>query len=124
MLLKLVMIGMGGMVGALARYGLSSLVQRFSAGAFPMGTLVVNCVGCLFIGVFLYLVEDRSTLSGNLRIFLSIGLLGAFTTFSTFGSETVNLIMDQKLHYALLNVGCNLILGVGPCGRDGLCSGR
>ena len=112
---KLLIIGLGGFIGAVARYGLSGWVHRFAGGVFPYGTLVVNCTGCLLIGCFLYLVEDRAFFSAHpqLRLFLSIGILGAFSTFSTFGYETANLFWDRKFSFALLNIGGNVILGLG-----------
>ena len=106
-------IGLGGFLGAVLRYGLSGLVHRHAGSAFPMGTLVVNVLGCLAIGVLVALVEERAILGPSTRLFLLIGLLGSFTTFSTFGYETIELLQGGSFKLALLNVGGNLFLGLG-----------
>ena len=106
-------VGLGGFVGAIARYGLSGLVHTRYAGSFPLGTLVVNVLGCLVIGALLSLVETRPLLHPRARLFLVMGLLGSFTTFSTLGFETLQLLRDREVAGALLNVGANVVLGVG-----------
>ncbi|GAB4388287.1 MAG: fluoride efflux transporter CrcB [Thermodesulfovibrionales bacterium] len=111
-MMKLVAVGLGGLIGALGRYGLSGLVHRWLGGSFPYGTLAVNAAGCLLIGALMYLVEERSLLTPNLRLFLGIGVLGAFTTFSTFGYETVELLRDRQIWYAFMNVAGNVVLGI------------
>lgn len=112
-MLKLLAIGCGGFIGAVMRYLISGLVQNFSGSIrFPFGTLAVNVLGCLFIGLLVYLVETRSVLSASTRLFVFIGLLGSFTTFSTFGNETLELLRDSKTTLALVNVGAQLILGL------------
>ena len=70
-------------------------------------------IGCFFIGVLTYLVESRSFFSTETRSFILIGLLGAFTTFSTFGYETLGLIRDNRMDLAALNAGCQVVIGVG-----------
>jgi len=111
-MLKLLIVGMGGFIGAVARYGLSGLVHRYGGDAFPWGTLVVNVTGCFLIGGLIYLAADRAVLSPNTRLFLLIGVLGAFTTFSTFGYETLELLRDRSFWPALANVGANVVIGV------------
>ncbi len=82
-------VGSGGFLGALARYGLSGLVQRqLPFASFPYGTLVVNLMGCALIGVLAGLAESRQMFGSEVRTFAFIGVLGGFTTFSTFGYET------------------------------------
>ena len=109
---KLLIIGAGGFVGAIARYWLSGAVHRMHDGVLPMGTLVVNLLGCLVIGAAMTLLEDRPLMSPNARLFLTIGFLGSFTTFSTFGYETVELLKDGELRWALLNIAGNVVLGL------------
>ncbi len=108
---QLLMVGLGGAIGAIARYGLSGWVQR-SVDTFPLGTLTVNVLGCLVLGAMMTLVEERSALSPNTRLFLGIGLLGSFTTFSTFGFETLELLRDREYTSALLSVGGNVGVGL------------
>ena len=112
-MLKLLIIGGGGFLGAVVRYVLTGFAQRVFDTLFPIGTLVVNVLGCLCIGVMIYLVEDRMVLSSDMRLFLAIGLLGAFTTFSTFGYETIQMLRDGQSLGALVNVLLNVTLGIG-----------
>jgi CrcB protein len=88
-------------------------VQAYSGSiSFPYGTLAVNLLGCFAIGVFSYLIEMRAVLTAEMRMFLLIGLLGSLTTFSTFSNETVNLIRDQNMEFALFNVGLQVAAGI------------
>ncbi len=112
-LLKLSIIGAGGFIGAVLRFLISSWVQTRSGSiVFPFGTLAVNMIGCLLIGLLTYLVETRSFFSMETRSFILIGLLGAFTTFSTFGIETLGLIRDNRIDLAALNAGSQVVVGV------------
>ncbi|MCF8069845.1 MAG: fluoride efflux transporter CrcB [Desulfobacterales bacterium] len=111
---KILLVGAGGFVGATFRYLLSGFVQRLSGSIdFPYGTLAVNILGCFLIGIFSQLDEVRNVFSAEVRFFLFIGILGAFTTFSTFGNETMNLIVDKRMNFAFLNVSIHIILGLG-----------
>jgi len=109
---RLLIVGLGGFVGAVARYGVSGLVHRSIRTTFPLGTLVVNTVGCLVIGALLYAIEDRALLSPNMRLFGAIGLLGAFTTFSTFGYETLELLGEGRWAATALSITANVVLGL------------
>ena len=106
------LVGLGGFLGAVARYGLSGLVHRGLGAAFPYGTMVVNVLGCLVIGSVLYLVESRSTLGPNARLFVAIGILGGFTTFSSFGYETLELLRSREMLLASFNIVGNVFLGL------------
>lgn len=121
-MLKLLVVGAGGFVGAIARYGLSGLVHRNSSGSFPFGTFAVNILGCLVIGALMALVETRQALTPNMRLFLLVGLLGSFTTFSTLGYETFALLRGGQLGLALANVLGSAALGIlaVALGRIGL----
>jgi len=110
---KMLLVGVGGFLGTIARYGLSGLVHRHVEGAFPWGTLAVNVLGCLVIGGVLYLVEERSMLGPDSRLFLSVGVLGGFTTFSAFGYETMEMLRARDHWLALFNVSGNVVLGLG-----------
>lgn len=112
-LFKLSIIGAGGFTGAVLRFLVSSWVQNRSGSiVFPFGTMAVNMIGCLVIGFLTYLVETRSFFSVETRSFVLIGLLGAFTTFSTFGNETLGLIRDSRIDLAALNAGVQVVTGV------------
>ena len=112
MIRHIVTVGIGGFIGATARFGISSLIHRYYRGGFPAGTLVVNTLGCFAIGVFMCLLEERQLFSPNVRSFCVIGILGAFTTFSTFGYETFELIRESSIQLALRSVAANLALGI------------
>ena len=112
-LINAVMIGSGGFLGALARYGMTGFVQRqLPPTAFPYGTLAVNLLGCLLIGAIAGLAETRQLLGQEFRAFALIGLLGGFTTFSTFGYETFAMLRADEYVRAASNVGIHVGLGV------------
>lgn len=112
-LISAVAVGSGGFLGALARYGLSGLVQRYAPLAtFPFGTLVVNLLGCIAIGVAGGLADSRQVLGPEARAFVLIGVLGGFTTFSTLGYETFAMLRDSDYLKAITNVGVHVILGL------------
>ena len=109
---KIILIGLGGFVGSILRYSLSGAVQQLSKSiSFPYGTLFVNLFGCLCVGFLSYLSEEHGFLTGMQRQLVFIGLLGGFTTFSTFMNETMHLTMDGKLFFTLINVVAHIVLG-------------
>ena len=113
-LINSALVGSGGFLGALCRYGLSGLVHRqFPLATFPYGTMVVNLVGCLLIGAFAGLVESRQLFGADFRTFAMIGLLGGFTTFSSFGYETLAMLRGDDFIRAAVNVGVQVIFGLG-----------
>lgn len=104
-------VGLGGFVGAVLRYLLSLWAHRLHGGDFPAGTLLVNVLGCLAIGALAAWVEGGGV-PPETSLFLGVGLLGALTTFSTFGFETVELVLHGEPGMALLNVGLNVAVGL------------
>lgn len=111
---KLFLIGVGGFTGALLRYGLSGFVQNWSKSiSFPYGTLATNLLGCFLIGLFSQLAESYGVFSDDTRGFVFVGLLGAFTTYSTFGNETFNMLREGEAFLSFANIGLHLILGLG-----------
>jgi len=120
---KLFWIAVAGGLGSLARYGLAGLVHRVYPGELPLGTAVVNVTGCFLFGLVWALAEQRLSISGEIRVILLVGFLGAFTTFSTFTFETGQLIRDAEWLTALGNVLAQLVLGV-VCLFIGLRVGR
>jgi CrcB protein len=103
-------VALGGACGASLRYGASLVLQRAASG-FPYATLAVNALGCAAAGVALAVFE-RETAPSQARLFVSVGLLGGFTTFSAFGVETLALQRDGRTAAALANVALNLGLGL------------
>lgn len=89
---------------------------------FPWGTLGVNIIGCFFIGLFFGLGESRQLFSSQTRLFLLVGVLGGFTTFSTFGLESINLLRDGEAARALANVLLHVIVGLGAVWAGFICS--
>ncbi len=105
-----ILIGSG--TGGIIRYLFSRWVYSLSAGTFPIGTLVVNLLGCLIIG-FLAGLFEYWVVSPNLRLFIFVGFLGGFTTFSSFGLETFNLIKNSEIRSAFFNIILSDIFGIG-----------
>lgn len=111
---KFLLIGAGGFIGSVLRYLVSGSVQALSQSiAFPYGTLAVNILGCFCIGFLSELADVRSFIGADTRAFLIVGILGGFTTFSAFGNETMNLLRDGEAALALMNVGAQVLLGLG-----------
>ena len=106
------MVGMGGFAGSICRYMISDLSHRlFNDPFFPYGTLTVNVVGCLLIGLLGGLSESRHLFTPEIRALVLIGFLGGFTTFSTFGYEIFTFARDGQFVSALTNLLLHLILG-------------
>ncbi len=108
-------IALGGALGSVLRYALSGWVQGGRWGdlwGFPWGTLFVNLTGCLVLGFLAGLFQERFLVGPELRAMILIGLLGGYTTFSTFGVETFNLIKEGSFHLALLNGLGSPVLGI------------
>jgi fluoride exporter len=111
--MNVLLVALGGSIGAVARYGLAGLVQRFTTPYFPFGTFVVNIVGCLVFGILAGVAEQRSALGPQARAFLLIGILGGFTTFSSFSFETFQLLRDAEFIRASLNALGQVVVGLG-----------
>ena len=102
-MLKLMLIAVGGAAGAVLRYGVGGLVHRLLGPTFPWGTLVVNLSGSFLIGL-LWAVTERVPVRPELSAFLFLGVLGAFTTFSTYSLESFHLLRDGEIRLGLTNI--------------------
>jgi CrcB protein len=108
---RTLLVGAGGFVGATLRYILGGLVSRHASTEFPWGTLLVNATGCFLIGLVAVLAEERGVGLGG-RLFLMVGVLGGYTTFSTFGYETLSLMREGSHALAAANALGQLLLGL------------
>jgi len=113
-MLNLLIVGAGGFVGSVGRYLVGVGAGRVTAlPAYPYGTLIVNVLGCLLIGLLAGVVELRPDgISDGLKLFLFVGLLGGFTTFSAFGLDAVELMKDHSASVALANVAAQVVVGI------------
>jgi|SRR5688500_10352243 len=110
---EIALVAVGGAAGALARYGTGLLVARLPGKPMPLGTLAVNVAGCLIIGIVgQYLSGHSPGASPALRYGVVIGFLGALTTFSAFGWDSVELLQRGHAGLALANVGANVVVGL------------
>lgn len=109
LLSNMVWVAAGGAIGASARYGLAVIIESFGLRAFPFATLTVNIIGSFLLGLLLVYGQQHA-LSDATRLFLGVGLLGAFTTFSTFSVEVVTLATQGEMYKAVLHMGLNLVI--------------
>ena len=111
--MKLILIiGIGGFVGTVSRYLTTLMIQKFYTTSFPLGTFVINVMGCFLIGIFYGLSERGSITSGEWRMFLTIGFCGGFTTFSAFANDNLTLLGDSEYFYFALYTGLSVMLGL------------
>jgi len=110
-LTNIFLVGAGGFIGSVLRYLIGGYFQGF-AKSFPLGTLVVNVMGCFVIGLLAQIGESRNMFSNEVRVFIFVGILGGFTTFSSFGNETINLMRGNQIINMFFNIGANVILGL------------
>ena len=111
--MNVLLVFLGGGIGATARYGLQGLVYRITGTGFPYGTLVVNILGSFTIGLLMSVFEERFLVTPPLRVFLTIGVLGGFTTFSSFSFETMAMFRDGSYGLGTLNVAASVLVCLG-----------
>ena len=109
---KTIFIALAGLAGTLIRYWLAGFVTRQYGENFPWGTLIVNLIGSFLAGALYHLAEERLLISPALRTVILIGLLGGFTTFSSYGLQTFTLLRDGQIGLATLNVAVSNVLGL------------
>ena len=112
MMQKLIYIGVAGLVGTLGRYWLSGVAARRYGETFPVGTLLVNVIGCFLAGLLFYLMQERFLVGEPWRTVVLIGLLGGFTTFSSYGLQTFTLLRDGEFAFAALNIVLSNLAGL------------
>ena len=110
--MTLLVIAFGGALGSVARYLLSTAVLRVSGTLFPLGTFIVNVVGCVVFGLIAGAAEQRMPLTPEIRRFLLVGILGGFTTFSSYAFESFALLRDGQMAWAAINVGGQVVAGL------------
>jgi len=108
---KYLMVGIGGFLGAIARFWLGGYVSAKMGTRFPYGTFIINCTGSFFIGFVITMLAERTHWSPNWRYLIPIGFIGAYTTFSTFEYETFRVIQDGEMLVAFLNIVLSVIVG-------------
>ena len=109
--MNILIIGIGGFVGAVSRYGLALWIGQRWGRAFPLGTFVINVSGSFLIGLLMTLMAERFTVNPQWRLLLVVGFLGAYTTFSTFEYETGSLLKDGEWTFAMLNIILSVVAG-------------
>jgi fluoride exporter len=109
---KITLLFLAGGIGCLARYGLAGFVQRVYGGELPLGTLIVNLLGCLMFGFVWTLAEDRLVINGETRLIILTGFMGSFTTFSTFAFESNALMRNSEWLYLSGNLVLHVVVGI------------
>jgi CrcB protein len=122
-MIRFMVIGLGAMLGANARYWVGIWAASQWGTAFPFGTLLVNLTGSLALGFFFGLTEQRLALPPEYRLFIAVGFLGGYTTFSSYSVESISLLQSGSFQMALLNILGNNLLGL-LCAFAGLVLGR
>ncbi len=108
---NVLIVGLGGFVGAMLRYAVCACTARFWGTTFPLGTLLVNIAGCFIIGIVMGYHTSGNAISASLRLFLIAGILGGFTTFSAFGYESVNLAVNGHFFRFAGNILLHIFVG-------------
>jgi CrcB protein len=108
----LLLIGSGGFLGTISRYLLSRFVQNHALSSFPFGTMTVNLVGCFLIGLLFGLADRGNVMNDEVRLFLTVGFCGGFTTFSTFANENIALLRDGNILYFALYTAISVFVGI------------
>jgi fluoride exporter len=111
-LLGFALVALGGAIGSVSRYVLSTAILRLSGSLFPLGTFTVNLVGCVAFGAIVGAAEQRFILTPEARAFLLVGVLGGFTTFSSYAFESFTLMQDGQFAAAALNVVGQIVVGL------------
>jgi len=109
-MISYILVSMGAAIGGALRFGISGYIQRNSAVIFPYGTLFVNVAGTFILGLIMFYLNEKELIGNEMRLFLTVGFCGGFTTFSTFSYETLMLFRDSEFGLAVFNVFLNVAL--------------
>ena len=120
--MNIVIIALGGALGAVSRFLVGNAVSKSIGSALPYGTFVINAVGCFAMGLLMTIIVDRELLSAAWRLFLCVGFLGGFTTFSSFGYEALILLTEGRMLAALTYVSGSVALGLAAAAAGVLCA--
>ena len=120
--MNLVIIALGGALGAVSRFLMGNAVSKAVGSALPYGTFVINLVGCFAMGLLMTIIVDRELLSAAWRLFLCVGFLGGFTTFSSFGYEALMLLTEGRMLAVLTYVSGSVALGLAAAAAGVLCA--
>ena len=112
---EVIFVAVAGALGALSRWGITELARRLLGDAFPYGTFAANVLGCLLLGLFMGWAQSHPGIPKALQTALTVGFLGALTTFSTFSYETVQAFSAGRVWAATINVVASLIVGLAAC---------
>ena len=110
--MQIILIGIGGFFGAISRYLIDKIITASQGGSFPLGILFINISGSFALGFFYTATIDRFDISPELRLMITVGFLGAYTTFSTFSFDSVKLIEDGEVGQALINILASVFGGL------------
>ncbi len=110
--MNLVLIAMGGALGAVSRFLVGNVVSKLTHSSLPWGTFSINILGCLFMGFLMTVIMERELLPAAWRLFLCVGFLGGFTTFSSFGYEALMLLMEGALVQSFAYAAGSVLLGL------------
>ena len=109
-MMNYIIVSIGAALGGVIRYWLSNFSYKVFPITFPYGTLIVNITGSFLLGIIMFYFDERELLNPSLRLFLTIGFCGGFTTFSTFSYETILLFRESQVLFGILNILANLLL--------------
>jgi len=109
--MALLWVGLGGFLGANARYVLGGIVSERWGTIFPLGTFVINITGCFILGFFMAFAQERPWVNPNARLMFAVGFVGAYTTFSTYSYESIRLIQEREVMLAMVNLIGSVLAG-------------